>query len=112
MARKEPLIYGPRIQHGDLLGDPDLLRFEGGGYVPIDIKSGNGEFGGDQDDDSEAKPKKSYSVQVGLYLDILEQKGLAGGRHGYIWDGHGREVRMSRNLTRGRQSAVQRPLVC
>jgi len=93
MARKEPLIYGPRIQHGDLLGDPDLLRFERIGYIPIDIKSGNGELGGDQDDDSEIKPKKSYSVQVGLYLDILEQKGLAGGRHGYIWDGRGREVR-------------------
>ena len=58
MVRGEPLIYGGRIQAGDLLGDPDLLRREQGGYVPGDIKSGSGEEG----DDENSRPKKHYAV--------------------------------------------------
>jgi hypothetical protein len=46
MNRREPLIYSARIKAGDLLGDPDLLRLETGGYVAGDIKSGAGEEGG------------------------------------------------------------------
>jgi hypothetical protein len=42
------------------LGDPDLLRRDGAGYVPGDIKSGRGEEGGD--DDNEGKPKLHYAV--------------------------------------------------
>jgi len=38
MERREPLIIGGRISADDLLGDPDVLRLEGDGYVPIDIK--------------------------------------------------------------------------
>jgi hypothetical protein len=34
MARGDPLIYGGRIGADDLLGMPDLLRKETGGYVP------------------------------------------------------------------------------
>src|SRR5258706_11091914 len=33
MARGEPLIYGGRIQVDDLLGEPDLLRRAGSGYL-------------------------------------------------------------------------------
>ena len=40
MRRGDPLIYSPRISADDLLGVPDLLRKEPGGYVPGDIKSG------------------------------------------------------------------------
>ena len=47
MARGEPLIYGGRISAKDLIGMPDLLRKETGGYVPGDIKSGRGKEGGD-----------------------------------------------------------------
>lgn len=88
MARGEPLIYGGRIQADDLLGDPDLLRREEGGYVPGDIKSGSGEEG----DDENSRPKKHYAVQLALYVDILERKGLSSGRRGFIWDVHGQEV--------------------
>jgi hypothetical protein len=45
MRRGEPLIYGGRIAADDLLGIPDLLRKDVGGYVPGDIKSGAGEEG-------------------------------------------------------------------
>jgi hypothetical protein len=37
MVRSEPLIYSGRISAEDLVGMPDLLRKERGGYVPGDI---------------------------------------------------------------------------
>ena len=88
MQRGEPLIYNGRIQEAGLLGDPDLLRKETGGYIAGDIKSGSGEEGPEDD----AKPKLHYAVQLGLYTDILERKGLSAGRRAFIWDIHGKEV--------------------
>jgi predicted RecB family nuclease len=90
MRRGEPLIYSPRISADDLLGVPDLLRKEIGGYVPGDIKSGAGEEGGG--DDADGKPKVHYAVQLGLYIDILERLNLSAGRRGFIWDINGSEV--------------------
>jgi len=90
MEQGEPLIYGGRISAGGLLGDPDLLRREGNGYVAGDIKSGAGEEGGSEDD--ERKPKKRYAVQLALYTDILERLGKSAGRRAFVWDIHGEEV--------------------
>ena len=90
MQRGEPLIYSGRISADDLLGVPDVLRKEVGGYVPGDIKSGAGEEGGG--DESDGKPKLHYAVQLGLYIDILERMKLSAGRRGFIWDVHGEEV--------------------
>jgi predicted RecB family nuclease len=90
MDHSESLIYGGRISAGELLGDPDLLRKEGSGYIAGDIKSGAGEEGGS--DDSDGKPKTHYAVQLGLYTDILERLGRSPGRRGFIWDIHGKEV--------------------
>lgn len=90
MDRGEPLIYGGRITAGDLLGDPDLLRKEGDGYIAGDIKSGAGEEGAA--DEGEGKPKKHYAVQLALYTDILQRLGRSTGRRGFIWDVHGEEV--------------------
>ncbi len=88
MERGEPLIYGGRISADDLLGDPDLLRLKGDGYVAGDIKSGKGVEGNDEDLD---RPKKHYGVQVALYTDILERKGLSARREPFIWDIDGDE---------------------
>ena len=88
MQRGEPLIYSARITADDLLGDPDLLRREGDGYVAGDIKSGSGEYG----DGDDAKLKKHYGVQLALYTDILERRGLASSRRPFVWDVHGEEV--------------------
>jgi predicted RecB family nuclease len=90
MRRGEPLIYSGRIASGDLLGVPDLLRKEAGGYVPGDIKSGAGEEGGG--DDNDGKPKLHYAVQLALYVDILEHLNLSPGRRAFVWDIHGDEV--------------------
>ena len=98
MADGVPLIYNGRIEADDLLGYPDLLRKVGFGYVPIDIKSGSGEEGGDDDEDG--KPKKTYAAQLSLYVDILERLGLSGGRTAYVWDVHGIEVPYNLDETR------------
>jgi uncharacterized protein len=90
MVRGEPLIYGGRIRADDLLGMPDLLRKEPGGYVPGDIKSGRGKDGGD--DEHDGKPKRHYAVQVALYVDILQRLNRSAGRRGFVWDIQGEEV--------------------
>ncbi len=84
------LIYSGRISHSDLLGEPDLLRKDGTGYVAGDIKSGSGEEGAT--DESEGKPKKHYAVQLALYTDILERLGRSPGRRAFVWDIQRREV--------------------
>ncbi|MDE2465785.1 MAG: TM0106 family RecB-like putative nuclease [Alphaproteobacteria bacterium] len=88
MQRGEPLIYSGRISADGLLGDPDLLRKQGSGYIAGDIKSGSGEEGPEDN----SKPKKHYAVQLGLYTDILEKNGSSSGRSAFVWDVHGREV--------------------
>ena len=90
MAAGATLIYGGRIEADDLFGEPDLLRKEGTGYIPGDIKSGSGEEGGD--DDEGGTPKKTYAVQLALYVDVLERLRVSAGRRGFIWDVHGEEV--------------------
>ncbi len=87
MSRGETLIYGGRISAGDLLGDPDLLRKENDGYLAGDIKSGVGLEGREDIQ----KPKVHYGVQVALYTDILEQKGISSSRTAFIWDVNGDE---------------------
>lgn len=90
MERGDSLIYGGRIRTDDLLGEPDLLRRQEGGYVAGDIKSGAGEEGGSED--TEGRLKKHYGVQLALYTDILERLNLSANRAPFIWDVHGREV--------------------
>ena len=90
MSSGEPLIYGGCIGAGDLVGWPDLLRKEVGGYIPGDIKSGRGKEGGD--DDRDGRPKRHYAVQLGLYVDILERLNLSAGRRAFVLDVHGDEV--------------------
>jgi predicted RecB family nuclease len=90
MARGDSLIYGGQIRADGLLGMPDLLRKEPGGYVPGDIKSGRGKEGGS--DESDGRLKLHYAVQLALYVDILERLKLLAGRRAFIWDIQGAEV--------------------
>lgn len=103
MAAGASLIYGGRITAGDLVGEPDLLRKKGAGYMPGDIKSGAGkEARGNDDAPPDGKLKKTYAVQLALYVDILDQLGLSAGRRGFIWDVHGEEI--TYDLTTGRSN--------
>ena len=88
MRHGDSLIYSGRIQAVGLLGDPDLLRKEADGYMAGDIKSGSGEEG----PEDHSRPKKHYAVQLALYTDILERKGLSAGRRAFVWDINGEEV--------------------
>jgi predicted RecB family nuclease len=90
MARNDTLIYGGCITAEDLVGMPDLLRKEIGGYVPGDIKSGRGEEGAGEDHDG--KPKLHYAVQLAMYVDILGRLNLSAGRRAFVWDIQGEEV--------------------
>jgi len=100
MTRGESLIYGGRIAADDLLGDPDLLRLQGGGYVAGDIKSGSGE----ESPEDDAKLKKHYGVQLALYTDILERKGVAQSRKPFVWDVRGEEVAYDLDKPQGKRS--------
>lgn len=88
MDRGDELIYGGRLTVDELIGDPDLLRKDGAGYVPGDIKCGAGEEGPEDN----KRPKMHYGVQLAIYADILEQLERSGGRLGFIWDVYGDEV--------------------
>jgi predicted RecB family nuclease len=100
VANRAPLIYGGRITANNLVGEPDLLRFEGSGYIPGDIKSGAGEEGHDED----ARLKVHYGVQLALYVDILERLGFSAGRRAFVWDVHGQEVPYDLTTRRGPRS--------
>jgi uncharacterized protein len=90
MDRGDVLIYGGRICADDLVGIPDLLRKETGGYIAGDIKSGSGEEGEEEHDNP--KPKKHYAVQLALYTDVLRRLGRSGGLRAFLWDFHGNEI--------------------
>jgi predicted RecB family nuclease len=100
MQRGDSLIYSGRLRAAGLLGDPDLLRKEGDGYVAGDIKSGSGEEG----PEDHSKPKKHYAVQLALYTDILERKGLSAGRRAFVWDINGKEVVYDFKELQGKQN--------
>ncbi|MCP4287543.1 MAG: hypothetical protein GY792_24405 [Gammaproteobacteria bacterium] len=72
MQQGVPLIYSGRMCEEGLLGDPDLLRKETGGYIAGDIKSGAGEEG----DENNRRPKKHYAVQLALYISIWHSGGM------------------------------------
>jgi predicted RecB family nuclease len=102
IMRREPLIYSGRLSSHELLGEPDLLRLEGGGYAAIDIKSGAGRESADVE--GEGRLRKEYGVQLALYTDILTRMGLAAGRYGYIWDVHRAETRYNLDVPLGPRS--------
>ena len=102
MRRREDLIYSGRIRSGDLVGEPDILRRQNGGYVAGDIKSGSGEE--DASEEEDGKPKKHYAVQLALYTDILEQLGMSGGREAFVWDIHNKEVIYDFDIPQGKRN--------
>ncbi len=81
IARREPLIRAGRLSVAGLVGEPDLLRREGAGYVAVDI-------GADAPGGAEG-----VLLRLALCTDILEHMGLSAGRHGYSRDAHGVEMR-------------------
>lgn len=93
MKTKTPLIYHGLLMVDNISGEPDLLRLMPDGlYMPIDIKSGMGVEGTDEENDEEGKLKKHYAVQLALYCDALIRLGFESKRKGLIYDIRGNEV--------------------
>lgn len=88
------LIYQGVLQKGDLMGIPDLLRKTSDGtYIPIDIKSGRGYEGVDENGEAEIdKLKKHYAVQLCLYQELLQRLGFSKKFEGIIFDIDNNEV--------------------
>lgn len=93
MKVKTPLIYQGVLMVDNIVGIPDLLRITPDGlYLPIDIKSGMGVEGVDEENDEEGKPKKHYAVQLALYCDALIRLGFENNKQALIYDICGNEV--------------------
>lgn len=93
MKSKTPLIYQGVLIVDNLRGVPDLLRLmPDGKYIPIDIKSGMGFEGIDEENGDEGKPKEHYAVQLALYCDALIRLGFEANRQGIIYDIKGNTV--------------------
>ncbi|MDD4895365.1 MAG: TM0106 family RecB-like putative nuclease [Atribacterota bacterium] len=84
------LIYSGRISTDNLVGEPDLLLKQGGGYIAGDIKSGSALEG--ENNESEGKLKIHYAIQLGLYTDILEKLNYSSSKTSFIHDIKGRDV--------------------
>ena len=100
LAARAEYIYQGILAHGSLFGIPDLLHFVDGEYVPIEIKSGAAGEGGD-DAGNEGKPKKEYGVQLALYVDLLNRKGLNSSRRAFVIDKTGERVEYDLNAPMG-----------
>lgn len=93
LKNKTPLIYQGVLKYENLLGIPDLLKLlPDGSYMPIDIKSGSGFEGGDEESGDDRKPKPHYAVQLCLYNDLLTKLGFADHKNGNIIDIHGDKI--------------------
>jgi uncharacterized protein len=102
MENKTPLIYQGVLQYENMLGIPDLLGIlPDNSYMPIDIKSGMGLEGSDEEEGDEGKPKKHYAVQLCLYNDLLKKLGFAAHNNGTVIDINGETVEYDLITPRG-----------
>lgn len=100
MRNRIPYIYQGYLTVDELVGKPDLLELQPTGeYMPIDIKSGMGTDGDEEEED--AKLKKGYAVQIGLYVDALIRLGFLKNNFGKILDSRAILVDYDLNTARG-----------
>ncbi len=103
MNSKTPLIYQGVLIKDELVGIPDfLMLMPNNKYVPIDIKSGMGVEGVDEDAGDEGKLKEHYAVQLALYVDALIRLGFENDRQAIIYDIKGNKVLYDLNLSIGK----------
>ncbi len=97
------LIYQGVLVEGNERGIPDLLKkMPDGSYTPVDIKSGAGFEGGDEESDGEdGKPKLHYAVQLCFYVDLMSRLGIKNNGNGSIIDITGEEITYELDSKRG-----------
>ena len=99
IEQRAEYIYQGVLADEDLFGIPDLLHFDGTEYYPIEIKSGSAEEGGD--DAAPGKLKKHYAVQLALYSEILQRRGLQRSARGAVIDISGQRFEYDLSLSQG-----------
>jgi len=100
-----PLIYQGVLKFENYLGIPDLLkRMPDGKYVPVDIKSGSGVEGADEEFEEEGKPKPHYAVQLCFYIELLQKLGLPNTGTGKIIDIHKNEIEYNLNASKEKET--------
>lgn len=101
-----PLIYQGVLFEGKIKGIPDLLRrMPDGGYAPVEIKSGMGFEGMEEEGGEESsRQKKTYAVQLALYVDLLEKLGYAKERRAFVIDASGKEAEYFLNQPLGKMN--------
>ena len=93
MNNKTPLIYQGVLIKDELVGIPDLLKLmPDKKYIPIDIKSGMGREGVDENSGDDGKLKEHYAIQIALYIDALIRLGFENNKQGIIYDIKGNQV--------------------
>lgn len=102
-----PMIYQGVLCYENYLGIPDLLkRMPDGKYIPIDIKSGSGVEGEDEDFTEEGRPKKNYAVQLCFYIDLLKKLNIPNTGTGKIIDIHKKELEYDLNQPMGARTPM------
>ena len=98
MKNNDPLIYQGVLHYKNLFGIPDLLRrLPDGSYIPVEIKSGMGYEGADEERGKEGKPKKHYAIQLCFYVELLKKLEFTNNDRGIIIDINGKEVEYELN---------------
>jgi len=100
------LLYQPVIAYENLLGIPDFLRkLDDGTYIAMDVKSGRGFEGTDNDINDTPKLKKHYAVQLALYTEVLEKLGYSDNkRQAIIYDIDHQEIPYDLNSPMGKRN--------
>lgn len=96
IASGASIILGAVLVLDDLVGMPDILLNEDGGYVAVDVKSGGATTG------ANALYKTEYLIQVAHYAHILRGAGLGRGDVAAIIDAAGERVDYDLLLPYGR----------
>lgn len=107
IQNKSPLIYQGVLKFENYLGIPDLLRrMPDGKYIPVDIKSGCGVEGEDEDPEEDGKPKKHYAVQLCFYIELLQKIKIPNTGTGKIIDIHEKEFEYDLNKSMGARTPM------
>lgn len=98
MNERPAFILGGRLELGDRVGMPDLLRTDGDGWVAGDVKSGSALAPDGR------RPRFEYAVQVGFYAQLLADLGLGTGSSAFVVGSDGSAAEYDLTAPSDRQS--------
>lgn len=91
-------IVGGRLEAGDRIGVPDLLRWTGAHWEAGDVKSGGAL-------DDAGRPRAGYRAQVGYYASIVYELGLGPRERAFVIGRDGGRTPYGLEVPMGREGA-------